>query len=88
MTKHTWSKDRPRKPDIDPMLEDLLPLLKTDGRSTYAKANVSGLSPSTLKNWEMGRVRRPQSVSIQMAYRMLGYELKPVPVSAPLRKSA
>lgn len=81
MTKQVWSKDRPQKPERDPMLDDLLPLLAADKRSTFAKANVSGLSSSTLNNWESGKVRRPMGVSIQMAYRMLGYELKPVPVN-------
>lgn len=80
MSKVTWSKDRPQKPDRDPMLDDLLPLLAADPRSNFAKANVSGLSASTLRKWERGDVRRPQSVSVQMAYKMLGYELKPVPV--------
>ncbi len=80
MSKYTWSKDRPQKPERDPMLDDLLPLLAADKRSTFAKANVSGLSASTLNNWQNGKVRRPQGVSIQMAYRMLGYELKPQPI--------
>lgn len=81
MTKARWSKDRPQKPVRDPMLDDLVELLRADNRSTFAKANVSGLSPSTLKNWENGKVRRPQGVSMQMAYKMLGYELKPVRVN-------
>lgn len=80
MNKITWSKDRPQEPVRDPMLDDLVELLAADKRSNFAKANVSGLSPSTLKNWENGKVRHPQSVSVQMAYKMLGYELRPVPV--------
>lgn len=79
-SKIKWSKDRPQKPNRDPMLDDLLPLLVADPRSNFAKANVSGLSSSTLKNWVDGKVNRPQGVSLQMAYKMLGYELKPVPV--------
>jgi hypothetical protein len=75
-----WSKDRPAKPERDPMLEDLVEALNRDKRSLYAKANVSGLSPATLKNWQTDKVRHPQSVSVQMAYRMLGYELKPVKI--------
>lgn len=74
-----WSKDRPQKPDRDPMLDDLLPLLAMDKRSNFAKANVSGLSPSTLRNWQSGSTRRPQGVSLQMAFKMLGYRLQPVP---------
>lgn len=80
MKKPVWSKDRPQKPDRDPMLEDLVELLAADKRSNFAKANVSGLSPATFKNWQNGKVRRPQSVSVQMAYKMLGYELRPVPL--------
>lgn len=56
MSKNTWSKDRPQKPNRDPMLDDLVELLVADKRSTFAKANVSDLSPSTLKNWENGKV--------------------------------
>lgn len=80
MTKREWDKERPEKPAVDPLLDDLLHLLERDGRSTYAKANVSGLSEATLNNWAKRKVKRPQAVSMQMAYRMLGYELKPVPV--------
>jgi hypothetical protein len=79
--KPAWSNDRPIKPVRDPILDDLLPLMRADRRSTFAKANVSGLSPSTLKNWESGKTRHPQSVSVQMAYKMLGYELRPVATS-------
>lgn len=78
MSKIKWSDDRPQKPNRDPMLDDLLPLLNADKRSTFAKANVSGLSPATLRNWSLGRVQRPMGVSIQMAYKMLGYRLTPV----------
>ncbi|MCO5145400.1 MAG: hypothetical protein M9895_04370 [Aquamicrobium sp.] len=78
--KPNWSADRPLKPDVDPMLDDLLEALNSDKRSTFAKANVSGLSTSTLNNWQSRKVRHPQSVSVQMAYRMLGYELKPVKI--------
>lgn len=90
MAKQHWSKDRPQRPDRDPMLDDVLALLAADKRSNFAKANVSGLSPSTLKNWENGKTQRPQGVSLQMAFKMLGYELKPVAVSnvIPMRRRA
>lgn len=71
---------KPEKPEIDPMLDDIVTLLRRDTRSTYAKANVSGLSSSTLNNWMKSKVKHPQSVSIQMAYRMLGYELRRVKI--------
>ena len=82
MSKQTWSKDRPQKPTRDPMLKQLLPLLNADKRSNFAKANVSGLSPATLRKWQNGEVNRPQGISLQMAFKMLGYELKPVALEA------
>lgn len=79
--KPQWSKDRPQKPEIDPMLADLREALAADRRSTFAKANVSGLSPSTINDILNHKTRRPQAVTYQMAYKMLGYELRPVPTS-------
>lgn len=71
---------RPVKPDRDPLLAELMVTMAKDPRTRNAKANVSGLSNATLKNWETGKTRRPQALSLQMAYRMLGYELRPVKV--------
>jgi hypothetical protein len=76
--KVKWSANRPVKPDIDPLLTKLRAELVLDRRSFYAKANTSGLAPATIKNIQDGTTRRPMGVTIQMAYRMLGYELKPV----------
>lgn len=78
MKKVPWSKFRPTRPEEDPMLPDLLQLLAQDKRSVFAMADSSGLSTSTIRNWKNYKVRRPQSVSVQMAYAMLGYELRPV----------
>lgn len=86
MSTVKWSKNRPQKPDVDPMLEDLRVALEIDKRSLFAKANVSGLSPSTIKNILTHKTRRPQAVTYQMAYRMLGFELRPVPLADNLRK--
>jgi hypothetical protein len=78
MKKAPWSADRPKRPDHDPMLGDLRELLARDGRSFYAKANVSGLAPSTIKKIVDGTTRRPQGVTVQMAYAMLGYSVRAV----------
>ena len=81
MTKRVlWSPDRPKRPDIDPMLDALRNALRTDDRSYLAKANVSGLAPLTIKRIEVGITKRPTSITVQMAYKMLGYELRPVRV--------
>jgi len=74
--KNRWSPDRPVRPERDPLLEEIVELLARDNRSRWTKTNVSGLSPTTLRNWECGRVRHPQAASIQLAARMLGCELR------------
>ena len=70
-----WDKDRPVKPDRDPLLEEIVERINADRRSKWALANVSGLSPATLKNWQEGKVHRPQAVSLQMAARALGLRM-------------
>lgn len=75
-----FDKNRPQKPNSDPLLAELKLYLALDKRSTWAKANVSGLSPATLNNWQKGKVHRPQAVSMQMAARMLGLELTLTPI--------
>lgn len=86
MKKIPWSTNRPERPEDDPMLPDLLTLLEQDNRSVFAKADASGLSTSTIRNWMKKKVRRPQSVSVQMAYAMLGYELRPMRISDRTKK--
>jgi len=74
-----WSPNRPTKPAVDPLLTPLRSVARGDNRSYYAKANVSGLSPSTIRNIMNGKTRRPQALTLQMMWGMLGYELKAVP---------
>jgi hypothetical protein len=62
-------------------MDDLVRLLSQDQRNTFQQADQSGLSQTTLQNWMKGKVRRPQGTSIVMAYRMLGFELRPVRVN-------
>lgn len=66
---------RPNKPAVDPLYTQVVRLLRKDNRSNYAKSQVSGLSSATFRNWDQGTVRHPQSVSLQMAARMLGYKI-------------
>lgn len=77
MKKFHWAKDRPEKPDEDPMLSDLRDKLEHDERTYYQKANASGISPSTIRNILNHKTKRPQGVTIQMLYRSLGMELVP-----------
>ena len=77
MKKFLWAKDRPVKPDVDPMLTDLRERLLADKRTYYQKANASGIAPATIRNILNYKTRRPQGVTILMLYRSLGLELVP-----------
>lgn len=81
--RRLWSDGRPTKPESDPIIPSLGELLRSDNRSNYAKANVSGLAPSTLSNIVKNRTRRPQHLTVAMIYQMYGYELRPVLMSSP-----
>lgn len=67
-----WSPSRPRIPDTDPLYEQIVAQLLEDRRSYWEKADQSGLSQSTLRNWERGKVKQPKGISLQMAAQMLG----------------
>ena len=75
-SKQSFSRNRPKRPAVDPLYVQIVKLMQGDGRSTFAKANVSGLSTTTIRNWQSRVVKCPQGVSLQMAARMLGYEVK------------
>ncbi|QWY83468.1 hypothetical protein [Rhizobium phage RHph_X2_28B] len=74
MKKFKWSKNRPVKPDVDPMLDDLRQELLDDDRTYYQKANASGIAPSTIRNIVNQKTRKPQGLTIFMLYRALGIE--------------
>ena len=77
MKKHRlWSPSRPMRPEVDPLYSSLLRLLEQDQRSVWQKANDSGLSTTTIYNWQRGKVKRPSGVSLQMAAKMLGKKIK------------
>lgn len=78
--KREWSKSRPKRLSMDPMLPDLKQKLAADKRSRWAKANVSGLAPATIKRIEDGDTRRPTGVTLHMLYKSLGYRLVPEPI--------
>jgi len=70
-----WSPSRPEKPEVDPLYEQIMVLLQGDNRTQWEQANVSGLSTSTIRNWRLGKVKRPQGVSLEMAAKMLGRKI-------------
>lgn len=67
-----WSPQRPERPEVDPIYLEVLQLLERDQRSVWTKANESGLSTTTIYNWQRHKTKRPSGVSLQMAARLLG----------------
>lgn len=73
MSKTVWSASRPVKPEADPEVVKLSDLLNSDRRSTFALANVSGLSAQTIRKLRAKQTRVPQHLTISMIYQALGY---------------
>lgn len=70
--KREWSPTRPTLPDEDSLFSQVLVLLNKHGGSVWEKANMTGLSTSTLYNWQNRATRYPRAVSLQMAAKALG----------------
>jgi len=61
--------------DRDPIL-DLVNHLVQQSPMTYTQISVScGVSQSTLRNWDRGKTKRPQAVTVKFVLRAIGYEL-------------
>jgi hypothetical protein len=71
-----WSPHRPERPDVDPIHVQLMKLLDRDKSSVWEKANASGLSTSTIYNWQKRKTKRPSGVSLQMAAKFLGKKIR------------
>jgi hypothetical protein len=71
-----WSPSRPERPEIDPLYLEVRRLLERDKRSVWVKADVSGLSTTTIYNWQKHKTKRPSGVALQMAARMLGRRIR------------
>lgn len=68
--------------DKDPIIDEILHLCKLDGRSLSAIAINAFLSPTTLHNWDKGKTRKPNNVSIDFTLRALGYERRIVKIES------
>lgn len=67
-----WSENRPVKPDADTLMLQIVEELKNNALSVWEKADKTGLSEHTIRNWENKKTRFPQAVSLQMAAAALG----------------
>lgn len=59
--------------DKDPTLIELLILIEKSGKSWARISRETGVSYTTLRNWELGKTRRPQNVTMEFVARAVGY---------------
>jgi hypothetical protein len=71
-----WSPSRPKRPETDPIHVEIMKLMQSDPRSVWQIANESGLSTTTIYNWQNHKTKRPTGVSLQMAAKFLGKKIK------------
>lgn len=63
------------RPTLDPLYLQVMLRLVNDPRSKAKFSRESGLSTTTLRNWERGITRFPQAMSLQMAARAMGMKI-------------
>ena len=66
-----------RSVDRDPELDQVLELLLQSPKSWARISEESGVARATIRNWELGRTKRPQNVTIKFVMRAIGYERGP-----------
>lgn len=59
--------------DQDPILAEISRLITNSGLSAQAIAMRSGVTARTITNWQNGRVKRPQNLTIDYVLLALGY---------------
>ena len=63
------------KGERDPSMDDLHSIAANEGVNDAQLAVMSGLSPSTIKNWgPKGKTRRPTHICLAAAFGALGWE--------------
>lgn len=60
----------------DPVIEQVLELLEGAHMKFSQASDLSGVSSSTIRNWNKGKTRRPQSATIEAVGRACGYGRK------------
>lgn len=71
-----WSPSRPERPEVDPLYLEVRQLLERDKRSVWAKANASGVSTTTIYNWQRHKTKRPSGVCLQMVAAAMGKRIR------------
>lgn len=70
-----WSASRPERMEEDPIHVEIMKLMDRDTSSVWEKADKSGLSTSTIYNWQKHKTKRPTGVSLHMAAKFLGRKI-------------
>lgn len=67
-----------KKPLIlrDPDLERVLQIRRETGLGWGFVSTKSGVARSTFHNWESGKTRRPQHLTLKFALNAMGYDFK------------
>lgn len=60
----------------DPAIEQVLEILDNSSMKQSQASDLSGVSPSTIRNWSKGKTRRPQNATIEAVGRAAGYGRK------------
>jgi DNA-binding transcriptional regulator YiaG len=69
-------KKTPPKPSTmrDPMLQQVLEIFHGSDMSAAKVAEKSGISVTTIRNWNSGKTMRPQNITMEFALRAMGYK--------------
>ena len=70
-----WSTQGYRFIDKDPMIDLVCHLIEKDGRKYSELAEKSGVAATTMRNWDKGKTRRPQNITIRAVLRTVGYDI-------------
>ena len=65
----------------DPLLDDVVSLIRNDGRSYKDLAAASGVSDSTIASWDKGLVYRPQGLTMANVLASMGKRINIVNVN-------
>lgn len=60
----------------DPVIEQVLEILQNAEMKFQQASDLSGVSTSTIRNWNKGKTRRPQNTTIEAVGRACGYGRK------------
>ena len=64
------------------VLDQISAVIEASGATNAQLARISGVSPTTIRNWLHGAVNRPQNATIEAVLRPLGYTRAIVPLSS------